>query len=670
MIGLCGSVFYTGPLINQNLSLIAAFLCQVFVMLIGFRPCGTLTAKNKPYGELAMMLRIFLALLLLLFALAAEAAEPHDESATWDLTDLFATVEDWQASRDGVLSKMEAIKSRKGTLGTSADSLYITYRLISDTWREAARVYVYASLKADEDVRISESQERLELAGIMFAKFSQATAWMQPELISVGRTRIEAFLAEDSRLAPFAHDLDDSLRRAEHTLSDEAEQTLSYFSQSFGTPSDIYNLMANSDIPWPTVELSDGTSHRLDSQGYGVARASQNRDDRKLAFDAFWGKWQEYQNSVGMVLNAHIQTQVALSKARHFDSVLERELYADNLPPAVYRTLVEEVNKALPTLHRYFKLRGRMLGVEQMHYYDIYPTLVTLDRKFDLESSKAITLEAMSVLGEDWVSMQRAGMDDRWMHVYPQQGKRSGAYMSGWAYDAHPYLLLNHTDDYESLSTLAHEWGHAMHTLYAKQAQPFETAGYATFIAEIPSTSLELILQDYMASQATSIDEKLFYLGSGLEAMRGTFYRQTMFAEFELALYEAVERGEALSGKKISEIYGELLKRYHGHEQGVVLIDDLYTNEWMFVSHFYRNMYVFQYATSKTAGTALYEKIVEEGDAGVENYKNLLRAGGSDYPYKLLVNAGVDLAKPEPYRAIVSKMNKVMDEMEKLLDQR
>jgi oligoendopeptidase F len=242
--------------------------------------------------------------------------------------------------------------------------------------------------------------------------------------------------------------------------------------------------------------------------------------------------------------------------------------------------------------------------------------------------------------------------------------------MAGFAYDVHPYLLLNHNDTYSSLSTFAHEWGHAMHSLYARKAQPFETASYAIFIAEIPSTSLELILQDYMSKNAKSIDEKLFYLGHALEGMRGTFFRQTMFAEFELALYEAAERGEALSGDRITKIYGEILRRYHGHDEGIVVIDDLYTNEWMFVPHFYRNMYVFQYATSKTAGTALYEKIVNEGEAGVENYKNLLRAGGSDYPYKLLVNAGVDLATPEPYQAIVAKMNAIMDEMERLLDEK
>jgi oligoendopeptidase F len=597
-----------------------------------------------------------------------EEAPAVDPQYTWDLTELFPTVEAWNQAREEVLAEFPKIEARRGTLGDSAESLYEAYRHVSDTLRKGGRVFVYASLNADEDLRESETQERRQLAQIMFAQFTEATAWMQPELIEVGREVVESFIKEDERLAPFAFQLDDSLRNAPHTLGQEAEQTLSYLSQSFGAPNNIYGLIANSDIPWPTITLSDGEEVRVDSQGYGRARGSQNRDDRKLVFDTFWGKWQEYRNSVGMVLNSHVQTQAGLAKARNYDGVLHRELFSDNIPPAVYHTLVEEVNKALPTLHRYFRLRARMLGLDEMHYYDIYPPLVSLDKEFDIETSKKITLDAMSVLGEDWVEMQKAAMDERWVHVYPQRGKRSGAYMQGFAYDVHPYVLLNHNDDYSSLSTFAHEWGHAMHTLYAKQEQPFETASYSTFIAEIPSTSLELILQDYMQENAESIEERLFYLGHALEGMRGTFFRQTMFAEFELALYEAVERGEALSGDRITEIYGDILRRYHGHDEGVVVIDDLYTNEWMFIPHFYFNMYVYQYATSKTAGTALYAKIVEDGEAGVENYKNLLRAGGSNYPYLLLAEAGVDMAKPDPYRAIVAKMNAIMDEMESLMD--
>jgi oligoendopeptidase F len=601
---------------------------------------------------------------------AQEEAVAVDPKYTWDLDEIYPSVEAWEQAREDVMANFDAIDARRGTLGDSANALYEALALVSDTSREAARVSAYSSLRADENLRITNTQERRQLSQIMFSRLNEATAWMQPEILRVGEEVINAYIKEDPRLERFAFQLDDSLRNAPHTLGDEAEETLAFFSQAFGAANNIYSVIANSDIPWPSITLSTGEEGVIDSQGYSRFRGSENREDRKLVFDTFWGKWLEYRNSVGTILGTHIQTQVALAKARNYDSVLDRELFQDNLPPAIYRTLVEEVNAALPTLHRYFKLRGRILGVDQMRYYDIYPPLVSLDKEFDIETSKEITLDAMSILGDDWVDMQREAINKRWMHVYPQRGKRSGAYMNPAAYDVHPYLLLNHNDDYESLSTLAHEWGHAMHTIYSKQNQPFDTAFYSTFIAEIPSTSLELILQDYMSKNTESVDEKLFYLGRALEGMRGTFFRQTMFAEFELSLYEAVERGEALSGESISEMYGEILKRYHGHDDNVVIIDDLYTNEWMFIPHFYYNMYVYQYATSQTAGTALYAKIVEDGASGVENYKNLLKAGGSDYPYTLLKNAGVDMATPGPYRAVVAKMNAIMDEMEVLLEER
>lgn len=617
--------------------------------------------KNTKF---TLFLSVFLAFSPPLFA-ADDTAEP-DSKYTWDLSDLYSDVATWDQARSKILGSIDAINARKGTLGKSADSLYQALQLISDTNREATRIYIYASLNADEDLRISETQERRQLVQTMAAKLGEATAWVNPEILRIGDQKIRKFIKADKRLAPFAFGLEDTLRNADHTLGDEAEHTLSYFSESLDAPSNIYSLVANSDIPWPMVKMSDGKEYRIDAQGYGRWRGSDNRDDRKKAFDAYWNTWKSYRNSVGMILSSYFQGQVAMAKARKFDSVLQRELFDDNLPEDVYRTLVTEVNRGLPTLHRYFKLRARMLGVDQLRYYDIYPPLVSMDKTFDIETTRETTLAAMAPLGSDWVDIQREAMSKRWMHVYPQQGKQSGAYQTS-SYDTHPYLLLNHNDDYESLSTYAHEWGHAMHTLYAGKAQPFETADYATFIAEIPSTTLEMILQEYMVAHAQSVDEKLYYIGSGLERLRGTFFRQTMFAEFELALYEAIERGEAMSGESISKMYGDIQKRYHGSDEGVVEIDDLYTNEWMFIPHFYMNMYVFQYATSQTAGTALFDRIKKEGAAGADNFKNLLKSGGSDYPYTLLRKAGVDMATPEPYRAVVTHMNKMLDEMEALL---
>ena len=335
---------------------------------------------------------VFLLLIPAATLLAQDAATEVDPKYTWDLTELYPSVEAWEQARDEVLASFEEIEAHRGTLGDSANSLYEALALISDTSRKAARVSGYASLHADEDLRVTETQERRQLGQIMFFRFNEATAWMQPEILRVGEEVINAYLKEDERLQRFSFQLADSLRNAPHTLGDEAEETLAFFSQAFASPFNIYGMVANSDIPWPTVSLSNGEEGRIDSQGYGRYRGAENRDDRKLVFDTFWGKWLEYRNSVGAVLNSHLQNQVALAKARNYDSVLHRELFSDNLPPAVYRTLVAEVNDALPTLHRYFKLRTRMLGLDEMRYYDIYPPLVSLDKTFDIETSKEITL--------------------------------------------------------------------------------------------------------------------------------------------------------------------------------------------------------------------------------------------------------------------------------------
>lgn len=603
---------------------------------------------------------------LQLFA-ASHASDPNP-TTVWDLTELYPDDNAWTAAREGVLGKLDALKARKGTLGDGAEPFYETLQMVSDLYRTSGRVHAYASLRADEDLRIASNQEKRQLALQMYGKVSEAASWIDPEILAIGRTTIEAYQKQEPRLAPFSHQLENTLRKAPHTLGDEAEQILAAAEQPLQAGYNVYGLLANAEIPWPEIELSNGDRVTINSQGYSTNRQSENRDDRKLVFDTYWGKWAEYENTIGMTLSSHIQAEVFLAKARNYSSVLQRELFEDNLPEKIYRTLVREVNKALPTLHRYFKLRERMLGIEQMHYYDIYPPLVSLDQEFNLKQAKTMTLDAMSIFGDGWVTMQRHAMDQQWMHVYPQPGKRSGAYQNRSAFDVHPYLLLNFDGTYDAVSTFAHEWGHAMHTLYAQQEQPYETAGYSTFIAEIPSTSLELLLEENTIKNASTDDERLSYLGNGLEAMRGTFFRQTMFAEFELSLYEAIERGEALSGEKVTSMYAEIVRRYHGHDEGIVLIDDAYTREWMFIPHFYYNMYVYQYATSKTAGTALYYNMIEEGQPAVDRFIQLLKDGDSNYPHELLKKAGVDLSKPEPYRALVDRMNSIMDQMEAILD--
>jgi oligoendopeptidase F len=596
-------------------------------------------------------------------------AEPVDEKYIWDLTDLFADLEAWESARSESLQQIKQLETLKGTLGESAQSLLAASDKISQVYKDVARVYVYANLMADVDTRNAENEERSQMARNLLTELSTAVSWYNPELLALGEQKIQAFIAAEPALQKHRFGMENSLRQAPHILNEDVEAVLAKTGQLLGAPDSIYSILANANLPWPEVTLSDGKTLRLSQAGYSAARQAPVREDRKMVFDTFWGVWKEFEATLGAIINTHIQGLVFQTDVRHYDSSVGRALFDDNMPAAVYHTLVAEVNKGLPTLHRYFKLRKRMLNIEDdMRYYDIYPPLVNLDKTFSIEDSIAITRRALEPLGKEYLAGYDKGVEGRWMHVYPTPGKRSGAYMSGWAYDVHPYVLLNHNDDYESASTFAHEYGHAVHSVLANRAQPWETAPYSTFIAETASIMNEMLLQDLVVREAKTDKERLFYLGIGLEALRGTFFRQTMFAEFELAINQQVEAGNVLTGAKLTQMYLEILKRYHGHDQGVVTIDDLYGIEWAFIPHFYYDFYVFQYATSIAAATNLAEKI-SSGDQNAQlDFINLLKAGGSDHPYELMKKAGIDMATPAPYRALITRMNNIMDKMEAILD--
>ena len=375
------------------------------------------------------------------------------------------------------------------------------------------------------------------------------------------------------------------------------------------------------------------------------------------------------EGTTGSILATQIMGDHFSAQARKFDSALQAAQFPDNMPVAVYRTLVTEVNAALPALHRYLRLRKRLLGVkDELRYYDNYASMFQLDNapRFSVADSERITLAALRPLGKEYVGLLRKGFDAHWMSAYPQDGKRLGAYMQGAAYDVHPYLLLNHNDDYESLSTLAHEWGHAVHTQLAERAQPYEKSEYSTFVAESASLGNEMLLNDYMVTHAANRAEKLYYLGEGVEMIRTKYFRQAMFAEFELAIHEELEQGRPLSGERMSEIYCGLLRKYYGEPQGVMKIDPEYCVEWAMVPHFYRNFYVYQYATSLAGAASFTDSILKEGAPARARFLTLLRAGGSDYPYELYKRAGVDMATPGPYRALAARMDRLLDAIEAL----
>lgn len=598
-----------------------------------------------------------------------EATAPEREPIIWDLTDLYETPEAWEAAYASVQGQIAELPGFKGTLGKSAEHMASVFRQSSDVAKEAVRLYVYASLKHDEDQRNAGSQERFGKAQNLFQSLGEATSWMDPELLSLGEKKVSAYLAAEPALADFKFSIEDTLRNAPHTLDDKGEALMAQAGLALSQPNQIYSLFANASIPWPSLTLANGTEVKLNQAGYSRYRGAANRDDRKAVFDTFWAAWKQYENGMGATLNAQVQSAIFRAKARNFDSVLQRNMFDDALPPEIYTQLVTQVNDALPVFHRYLELRGRMLGVEDLRYYDIYPPIIEADTgTFGIDRSSEITFEALKPFGEEYLDLLREGLSQQWMHAYPQEGKESGAYMSGSAYDVHPYVLLNHNDDYDSLSTFAHEWGHAVHTMLAKSEQPFENAGYSTFIAEMASTINEILLEEYMIANAQTKEEKLYYLGYALESLRGTFYRQTMFGEFELAIHEAAERGEPLTGARLTEIYAGLLRKYHGEADGVMTIDDAYTVEWAFIPHFYYEFYVYQYATSVSGAAWFAEQFLAGDDQVRDNFINVLKAGGSDHPHDILLEeAGLDMTRPDAYQAVVRRMNDIMDRMEALL---
>jgi oligoendopeptidase F len=593
----------------------------------------------------------------------AQAAAPSG-AAAWDLSELYPSEAAWEAERQAILKAIPTLKAQQGTLGKSAASLKAALQAQSDVSRRASRLYTYASLKADEDLKVAANQERKSQAQDAFTALGEATAWTNPEIVALGAARVNALIAGDPGLNKFAFGLRDVLRTASHTLSPSEEQLLASAGTPLAGPGDIRNQLAASDIPRPTVKLSDGREIRLDDQGYTIARSAQNRADRKQVFDKFWGSYKAFESSLGTSLAAQVKGDMFRAKARKYDSALQAALDGSNLPEAVYRSLIAETNRGLPVLHRYFDLRRRMLGLPDMGYWDIYPSLVKSDRTYSLAEMRQLTIEAVKPLGPDYQKLFSDVSSKRWMDPLPRPGKASGAYMNPGAYDVHPYLLLNLSDKYDGLSTYAHEWGHAMHSLLANAAQPYELSGYPTFTAEVASTAHELLLANMLVERAKSKEEKLFYLGQIMENYRGTFFRQSMFAEFQLAINDLANKGEGLSGEKMSALYLDLLKRYHGPK---VQMEPVYSSEWAYIQHFYFGFYVWQYATSITAANFFAEKVMHGTDADRDRYLEVLRSGGSDYGYNLLKRGGLDMATAEPYRLIVDSFSKVLDQAEALI---
>jgi oligoendopeptidase F len=608
----------------------------------------------------------------LLFTLAVATAplaaeRPQDR---WNLADLYPSVQAFNDDAARLESQFPRMVACKGQLGESAKRLRECFDLQSDLVKRFFRLAVYANELLSEDTGNAASLALRQKVGVLGSRMSESTSYVRPEILSIGAPRIDAFFRDEPGLAIYRHPLNDILRAAPHTLDTTGESIVASFQLAARQSGSIYGILSNADMPWPTVKLADGSEVKLDQSAYTKYREAANRDDRKKVMDAFFGQWKQFERTLGVAYYGNLKEDTVYTKVRKYPDSLTRALDAEKIPRAVYDALIKSTNEHLPTLHRYFRLRAKMLGVEQMRYYDIYPPLVAGGRQYPIDEGVQMMLESVKPLGDEYVAAMKKGIEERWMDVHPRPRKQSGAHMAGAAYDVHPYLLLNHNDNYESVTTLAHEWGHAMHSHFSNRTQPFATARYATFTAEIASTTNEGLLLAHVLGTAKSDDERLLYLGSALEGLRGTFFRQAMFAEFEQKVHAMVDAGQSVTGQQLTQIYGEILRRYHGDAQGVVKIDDLYAIEWAYIPHFYRAFYVFQYATSIAAGSLFADAILQGRPGARERYLKLISSGGSGYPYELVKAAGVDLATREPYDAIVARMNRIMDEIEAILARR
>ncbi|PKL90058.1 MAG: oligoendopeptidase F [Ignavibacteriae bacterium HGW-Ignavibacteriae-2] len=592
-----------------------------------------------------------------------------DDNLKWNLNDLYPTVEDWQKAKNDLDAKISDITTYKGKLAENAGNLYYTLNISTNLLKDYYRLAVYSARLKDQNLLISDNESLNQEAASLGTKFSEISSFINPEILKIDPKIIDQFYNDKPELKDFKVAIDDIQRLRTHTLSEREEEILASFGQVTQTPADVYGTFNNAEMPYEKVKLASGEEIELSNSAFVRYRTNENREDRAKIFETFFNNYGKFKNTIGLNLAGKVRSDWIYAKNRNYKSSLEASLDNFAIPTSVYENLIKQIHSSLPTLHRFLDLKKKMLGVEKLHYYDLYTSVVeAVDLKYSLTEAQDIIKTSLKPMGEEYVSTVNKALTSQWIDYYPNKGKRSGAYSSGAAYDVHPYILMNWNDDYNSLSTLTHELGHTMHSYFSTQTQPFQYAGYSTFVAEIASTCNENLLNNYLLTQVKSDKEKLFLLGSYLELLRTTIFRQTSFAEFEWEIHKKVEKNEPLNGEIMSQIYYDIVKKYYGHDEGHCIVDDYMKYEWAYIPHFIGyNYYVYQYSTSLIYATAIAEKIVNEGQPAVEAYYNILKGGSSDYPINLIKKAGIDPLSSEPFELTMKKMNEVMDTIESIL---
>lgn len=567
----------------------------------------------------------------------------------WNLEDMFASDALWEEEYEQTKELCNKIASYQGKLTESAATLLAYFQDTDEANYHLERIYVYANERYHQDTAVSKYQGYASRADSLMVMAESSSAFAEPEILEASAEAINAFYKEQPELLKYQRAIDEILRKKAHTLSKEEEKILADAGEIAVGPENIFSMFNNADIRFPAIKDAEGNELPVSHGTFIQLMENKDRNIRKQAFESMYHTYQQFGNTVASIFTSHLKQEHFFAKTKKYDSVRAMHLDQGNIPEGVYDNLIETVHKHLPAMHRYMAERKKLLGVEELHMYDLYTPLIDdYDKKYTYEEAKETVLKGLAPMGEEYLSILKDGLSGGWIDVYENENKKSGAYSWG-AYGTHPYVLLNHKDNLNSVFTLAHEMGHAIHTYYSNKTQPITYSGYLIFVAEVASTCNEALLMQYLMKNAADEKERRYLINHQLEEFRTTLFRQTMFAEFEQIVHKKIADGEALTQEALNKIYHDLNVLYYGPD---VVVDEEIDYEWMRIPHFYTSFYVYQYATGYSAATAFSKLILEGGQPAVDRYvTNFLCGGCSKDPIELLKNAGVDMSTPEPVDA-------------------
>ncbi|VAX25917.1 Oligoendopeptidase F [hydrothermal vent metagenome] len=588
-----------------------------------------------------------------------------DNSYKWNLKDIYESDEKWEDDFSALSEKAVQLPEFKGTLHQSANDLLSCLKFDEEIGIVLDRLHLYSMLAKDLDLGNEKYQGMYDRLMVMASKISALSAFIKPEILQLSRETINGFISAEPELKVYEHLLNDLFRTKEHTLSEEQEVIIANVSPALQVASNTFSLLTNADLKFPIIKDEDGNDIEITHGRYSSAMYSLDRGYRERFYKNYYKPYIEHKNTLGALFTGNLKSDYFVAQTRKYSSTREAALDANNIPLSVYDNLVNSVNERLDPLHRWAKIKKEYLKLESFHAYDAYVTLFpSVKKKYTYEKGKDIVLDSLDPMGKQYIEDVKFAFDNRWVDVYETKGKRSGAYSSGTTFGVHPYVLLNWSDELNDVFTLTHEIGHNMHSYYTGMNQPYPYANYSIFIAEVASTLNEALLLEHLINISESKEEKLFLIEKHINNIVTTFYRQTLFAEFEQIVHEQNQNGEALTPDVLSKLYGELHLKYWG---SAMTLDKEETHTWARVPHFYYNFYVYQYATSFAASEALAVKIKNEGEPAVHNYLEFLKSGSSDYPINVLHKAGIDMRLPEPIVAVTEKMNQLLNDLENLI---